>query len=263
MCLIAFNWQPEAPSTKPRLLLAANRDEFLARPTAPLQWWPCNQLLAGRDLQAGGTWMGVGRFNERQGKFAALTNVREPGHVLAANAPSRGAIALHYLQSELSPRQFVAYLRASADDPSSYAGFNLLVGDIPKGELWWYSNRAPFDARSREPLPAGTYGLSNAQLDTPWPKVQALKSAVLSSSAADTQTSKTQLLAALQNPSQTVDTELPATGVSPEAERLLSAAFISSPSYGTRSSTVLHATAQGGWVRELSYPAGSFMEYEF
>jgi uncharacterized protein with NRDE domain len=240
MCLIAFDWQPAAPE---RLLLAANRDEFYARPTLPLHWWAGDEVLAGRDLQANGTWMGFGRH----GKFAALTNVRSTAEN-RTHLPSRGSLPCHFLQSELNPRQFIAYLKTMGD---SYAGFNLLVGDVPRGELWWWSNAAPFDERSRAPLPPGVYGLSNALLDTPWPKVQALKHVLGAPNIQDDA-----LLQALQNPRAAPADALPATGVPPEQEALLSAAFIASPSYGTRCSTLVRASAAGAAVRELTYPKG-------
>ena len=240
MCLIAFNWQPESAE---RLLLAANRDEFYARPTLPLQWWDGGDVLAGRDQQAGGTWMGM----TRAGKFAALTNVRNPADK-TAYGPSRGVLPTQFLQSEYTPRQFIAYLKTVG---AEYAGFNLLVGNVAHGELWWWSNAAPFDERSRAPLPTGVYGVSNALLNTPWPKLTALKAAIQGTA------NDASLLAALQDLSPAPSATLPATGVAPELEALLSAAFIRSADYGTRCSTLVRASAASATVMELSYERGA------
>ena len=156
MCLLIFAHRvsPELP-----LLLAANRDEFYARATRPAQFWPEHpELLAGRDLEQGGTWMGV----TRGGRFAAVTNFRDPARTAAAPR-SRGELPLAYLTGEEDPQSYLNQLAHRAQD---YAGFNLLVGD--GDSLWYFTNS---DTLEPQRLTPGVYGLSNARLDTPWPKV--------------------------------------------------------------------------------------------
>lgn len=150
MCLLvlAFRQLPGEP-----VLLAANRDEFHDRPAAPAQFWPeAPRLLAGRDLLAGGTWLGL----TRHGRFAAVTNYREPPRGTAPRA-SRGHLVRDYLLGAATAGDYLRALQRRADD---YAGFNLLLGDA--GQLWWYSNRGGPPQR----LAPGVYGLSNALLDT-------------------------------------------------------------------------------------------------
>ena len=164
MCLIAFAWRadPRYP-----LVVAANRDELHARPAAPAAFWSdldAPTLLAGRDLQAGGTWLGL----TRAGRFAALTNVREPGRAGPADPPSRGALVLDFLRGSEPPAAFLA-----ERDLSAYAGFNLLLGT--PDELWSAGNRDPQPPRALEP---GVYGLSNAVLDAPWPKLTSARQAL-------------------------------------------------------------------------------------
>lgn len=221
MCLIALAWQvhPDYP-----LVVAANRDEFHARATAPARFWrEAPALLAGRDLAAGGTWMGV----TRQGRFAALTNFREP------QAPkgelSRGLLVSEYLQSGQSPQVFAEAAMARAE---RYSGFNLLLAD--DRELVVVSNRGTPPRR----LPPGVYALSNHLLDTPWPKVERARRALQGALVAPGIEALLQLLA---DDAAAPDEELPDTGVGTELERLLSSPFIRSPAYGTRASTVLLA----------------------
>lgn len=154
MCLIVFAWQPESPTV---LRLAANRDEFYSRPSAALSEWPdAPGVFAGRDLQAGGTWLGV----TAQGRFAALTNIRDPRQ--KAGPRSRGALTADYL---LGQESAPAYLDRIMRDATEYAGFNLLVGDAQ--QLWHFNSQ---EGQPRQ-LESGIYGLSNASLDTPWPKL--------------------------------------------------------------------------------------------
>ena len=157
MCLIAFAWKPDA---KHHLVVAANRDEFHARPTAPLSRWDDTPAVAaGRDLQAGGSWMGTAQGGHG-GRFAALTNFREMQQT-PVGAPSRGELVAGFLQSDCSPEAWV-----SGIDAKAYAGFSLLVCD---GEqLWFCSNRPSAHAHVVEP---GVYALSNGELDSGWPKV--------------------------------------------------------------------------------------------
>lgn len=221
MCLIALAWQahPDYP-----LIVAANRDEFHHRPAAAARFWPeAPAVLAGRDLAAGGTWLGI----TRRGRFAALTNVREPG--AAQGSRSRGLLVSAFLQGGNSPQTYAA---AVAADGAAYSGFNLLVGDA--GSLWWVSNRAPAPA----PVAPGVHALSNHLFNTPWPKVQRARDGL---SAALAVPSAERLFALLADDRAAPDDELPDTGVGLAMERLLSPPFIRSGGYGTRCSSVLLA----------------------
>lgn len=231
MCLIVFAWQviPGMP-----LIAAANRDEFYDRPTAPAAWWADHpQIYAGRDLQGGGTWLGV----TRDGRFAAITNVRAPGEK-RDDAPSRGRLVANYLSGTLSAQD---YIREIGTKAQAYDGFNLLLGDA--GQLVWYSNRGDGDPRNGTPLAPGIYGLSNAQLDTPWPKVVRTKaqfSSLLCQAAPPDA-----YFEMLTDTAQATDCRLPKTGVSADMERLLSSVWIESPTYGTRSSSIVHLDRRG------------------
>lgn len=227
MCLILVAWRvhPDYP-----LVVAANRDEFFARPTAPAAFWQeAPQVLAGRDLDAGGTWMGV----TRGGRFAALTNFRDPAQ-MRSGAPSRGALVADFLIGAEAPQ---AYLERIAERGRLCNGYNLLVGD--DDSLWWASNMGGA-ARALAP---GVYGVSNHLLDTPWPKVGAGKTAL--SAAIDELPHEHGLFELLRDASIHPDEELPRTGVPLDWERLLSAAFVNSPTYGTRSSTILIRDSAG------------------
>jgi uncharacterized protein with NRDE domain len=234
MCLIAFAWDAH-PAW--RLVVAANRDEFYARPTAPADWWAdAPDVLAGRDLREGGTWMGV----TRAGRFAAVTNFRDPGLHQLAGAPSRGALVADFLRGSVDAE---AYAHDLAGRAAAYNGFNLLVGD--EGGLFYVSNRTP-GARRLEP---GVYGLSNHLLDTPWPKVVRAKQAMAGALArADGAGGgwDSGLWEMLGDRVIAADDDLPDTGVGAERERLLSPPFIRSDVYGTRASTVLTVGRDGG-----------------
>lgn len=226
MILLAWRAHPDFP-----LVVAANRDEFFARPTAPAGFWDdAPQVLAGRDLEAGGTWMGV----TRAGRFAALTNFRDPAQN-RPGAPSRGQLVADFLKGNEEP---AAYLDRIAPLAARCNGFNLLLGD--GDALWWSSNMGT----ERRCLPPGIYGVSNHLLDTPWPKVGAGKTAMAAALAALPLTAP--LFDLLRDDATHPDEHLPRTGVSLEWERLLSAAFVRSPDYGTRGSTVLSIAADGG-----------------
>lgn len=226
-----------------RVLIAANRDEFHARATRPAHWWK-EGWLAGRDDEAGGTWLGI----TRTGRWALLTNVREPGR-RDERAPSRGALVPQMLASDTAVDLVLARIVA---DGARYNGFNLLAGE--GAEAWWASNRV----EGVRTLRRGVHGLSNAALDTPWPKVTATRQAVHDwCHAASAQPES--LLAALGDRNLVDDDRLPRTGVALEWERRLSAPFIVSADYGTRCSTVL-AVGRDGAVSfvERSYaPDGS------
>lgn len=238
MCLIVFAWRP---SHALPLIVAANRDEFHARPSSPLAVWEdAPHIIAGRDLQAGGTWMGVGAAS----RFAALTNIRAPGS--SPGARSRGELPERYLRGQLAPE---AYLTELAGHLEHYAGFNLLVADAH--ELWYLNSHSA----TPEQLAPGIYGLSNAALDTPWPKLVRARSALqrcIDMPDAD------DLLQLLSDPHVAADEELPSTGVPYEWEKRLSSVFIASADYGTRASTVLVRRADGSTdITERSFsPTG-------
>ena len=225
MCLIVFAWRPGHAQP---LIVAANRDEFYARPSLPLaQWSQAPQVYAGRDLEAGGTWLGIGA----NGRFAALTNIRDPHQPPARK--SRGELVARFLSGDIPIDD---YLTDVVGRSVEYAGFNLLVGN--NHELWH------FNARESEAvmLQPGVYGLSNAGLDTPWPKLLKARSA-LERALDDPQPD---VLLALLNDPQTADfAELPDTGVGLATEALLSSVFIASPTYGTRARTALIVQADG------------------
>jgi uncharacterized protein with NRDE domain len=220
MCLILVAWRahPEFP-----LVVAANRDEFFNRPTASASFWPDSGILAGRDLQAGGTWMGIGPT----GRFAALTNFRDPARH-RDDAASRGQLVAGFLMADAPPR---AWLKGIRNDSGRYNPFNLIVGDTHS--LACLSS-VTGDIRDLGP---GVFGLSNHLLDTPWPKVETAKSAL--SDALSALPDDSALFDLLRDDAVHPDELLPRTGISLDWERLLSAAFVKAPGYGTRSSTVL------------------------
>jgi uncharacterized protein with NRDE domain len=221
MCIIALSYQqhPDYP-----LLLAANRDEFFARPTAALGWWPDGQILAGTDLQAGGTWLGV----SRKGRMAALTNFRNP-RANQPNAPSRGQLVSTFLASQSSAADFATSLLPQL---AHYNGFNLLLFD---GQQLFYVSSVEAQAR---PLPAGLYVVSNHVLGTPWPKVERLKQGMLQH-LAEPRLDTEALFDLLSDRQQPQDKELPDTGVGLEWERRLASIFVAAPGYGTRASSLL------------------------
>ena len=240
MCLIVFAWQPENQTV---LRLAANRDEFYERPSAALgEWQDSPGVFAGRDLQAGGTWLGV----TAQGRFAALTNIRDPRQ--KAGPRSRGALTADYL---LGQESAPAYLDRIMRDTAAHAGFNLLIGD--RHQLWHFNSA---EGRPRQ-LQSGIYGLSNATLDTPWPKLLRAKNALSDQVESEDEA----LLGLLSDSNQPDDQLLPDTGVGLATERLLSSVFIASAAYGTRASTVLSLERNGGWsIIERSFgPHGAVL----
>ncbi|MDQ2184314.1 NRDE family protein [Alcaligenaceae bacterium A4P071] len=220
------------------LLVAANRDEFQDRPTRALAEWPdAPGVFAGRDAVAGGTWMGA----TRSGRFALVTNYREPGVPVLPDAPSRGALVGRFLQGTETPEGYMGQLTANMH---RYAGFNLVVGDA--NAVWYVSNRGPAPRR----LPPGRYVLSNHLLDSPWPKSLATQARIDTVLAEAGPLDDSALFSALRNRDVAHDDALPHTGLSLERERLLSSAFIISPTYGTRASTV-YALANDGHARYI------------
>lgn len=229
MCLIllAYRTHPDY-----ELVVAANRDEYHDRPTARAAFWEeVPQVLAGRDLRKGGTWLGI----TRTGRIAALTNYRDPASS-RQGAPSRGRLVSDFLLGQESAE---GYLKAVAEKGGLYNGFNLLVGD--RDDLWWYSNRGPGPLK----VPAGVHGLSNHLLDTPWPKVSRGQAALAQGLSKRGIALEQGLLGLLQDRTPAHDPDLPETGVGPAWERILSPIFIARPAYGTRSSTVLLVSRAG------------------
>jgi uncharacterized protein with NRDE domain len=229
MCLILLAWRtrPDFPC-----VLAANRDEYHARPTAAADWWPGPAgILAGRDLSAGGTWLGL----TRTGRFAALTNFRDP-HAgrPRADAPSRGKLVGGLLESGASVDESLAHLRGVG---AAYNGFNVIFSD---GERLGIFESALGQGRELGP---GIYGLSNHLLDTPWPKVQQAKSRL--AAALDDLRDTGALLSLLRDDRQAEDADLPQTGIGLEWERLLSSAFVRAEAYGTRCSTIVRIAGDG------------------
>jgi uncharacterized protein with NRDE domain len=219
MCLIglALNAHPRFP-----LVIAANRDEFFDRATAPLDWWRTSPdtpwLLGGRDLEAGGTWMAL----SEHGRIGMLTNVRDPSRH-RPDAPSRGALV-------------TAWLDGNDTEARGHNPFNLIGGDLRSGQWWWRSDR-----QSATPLTAGVHALSNAALNEPWPKVRRLTQAMDDALRGDGDTMTDRLFALLADRSTAADADLPDTGIGVERERMLSPIFIATPEgrYGTRCSTIV------------------------
>ena len=223
MCLIllSYNNHEDYP-----LSLAANRDEFYERPTAPLTYWKDHPgILAGRDLKSMGTWMGV----SRSGRIAAITNYREPGRQIL-DAPSRGHLVSDFLIGDTPPSDYLERLQEKAQH---YNGFNLLVGNTRS--LYYFSNRGDGILQ----LKPGIYGLSNRLLDTNWPKVHHGKNGLSALIKQESALPREDILDLMQTQERPPDEKLPDTGVGIEWERTLSPMFISSPNYGTRCSTLL------------------------
>ena len=231
MCLILIAWRvhPRYP-----LIVAANRDEFYARPTLPAQRWPGDSgMIAGKDLEAGGSWMGV----DASGRFAAVTNFRELEQG-PADARSRGGLVTDYLLGDAPAESYLAELAERADQ---YRGYNLLLTD--GGELYCASNRgAPICN-----LPPGVHGVSNGPLDSDWPKVNRGRQ-LLAKAIDRTEPSPKQLFELLRDQTQPADEALPDTGIGLESERLLGTiaidGTIAERDYGTRSASVLLLDAQ-------------------
>mgnify|MGYP006170345063 CR=1 FL=1 len=252
MCLIAWHWQPNDDTP---LVLLANRDEFYARPTRALAQWANSPVIAGQDLEGGGTWLGV----TPQGRVAMLTNVREAS---VPNAPqSRGELVTRWLQGDTDWQAFAHGVQAEL-----YSGFNLVLGDLARGEWAWISNRRPSvgDAITLgsvvgRPLATGIYGLSNAALDTPWPKTVRLKRAMQSvvdqSTSALTGEWRKPLLSALLDRRQASAELLPTTGAPRVWEQALSSPFVdfAERRYGTRSSLLVCASTDEVQMEEWTH----------
>ena len=238
MCLILFSY---LQSKEYKLILAANRDEFYARPTVSAGPWPdLHGVIAGKDLKAGGTWMGM----HSSGRFGMVTNYRDPS-TEKPRTLSRGHIVLNYLTQNTTPEEYLSHVHQEAGD---YNGYNTLLGN--SDALWYYSNISG----GIEELNPGLYGLSNHLLDTPWPKVmrgKVLFESVIRKSSLDIEA----LFHILTDDQIAPDSELPSTGIPIEWERTLSSMFIRSDGYGTRCSSVMVVHQHGGLeLYERTYP---------
>jgi uncharacterized protein with NRDE domain len=220
MCLILFAWQQHADYP---LIAIANRDEYYARPSRDAHWWEDADIFAGRDLEAGGTWLGV----NRRGQFAAVTNVREAGGMQPGKR-TRGELTRDFLAGIDDAE---TYLQRLVPCDQDYAGFNLLLGD--SSGLWFYSNRE----QKIHPIEAGVYGVSNGSFDEPWPKLKSGRAEL--KTMLDGAIEHDQLMAILTDHRVAADHELPKTGVALDIERLLSSRFIRSAEYGTRACSVV------------------------
>ena len=243
MCLIVFDWRPDAVDG-PLFTLTANRDEFFRRTAEPIGWWhDAPTVLAGRDLVGGGTWLGM----SRDGRFAALTNYRAP-HEMRADAPTRGTLVSDWLSASAKDSHNgthetpLDYLQHVAQTGDIYNGFNLLVGDWTRRELGWYCNRS---STAPTLLESGTHGISNAVLDTAWPKLVKKRAELGAMLARDAMPPLERLIDLMRDPHLARDDELPSTGIPLERERALSAAFIETPEYGTRGTTAVRVVAHG------------------
>jgi uncharacterized protein with NRDE domain len=257
MCLLVLAWRAHP---RYRLVLAANRDEYHERPADPLCKWPePNHMLAGRDLRAGGTWLGL----DRSRRFGVVTNFRELQRP-RRSAPSRGRLIPDFLAQPQTPEQYLARLET---DAPGYSGFNLLVGDLE--QLWYASNRMDQFAQA---LPPGVHGLSNEFLDSPWPKLQRVRRTFDSWLATETGNKSSgrpvgEVLPASGSPAEAASAGAavealfvmladrtqapqgsPGTGLPPDWERTLSSPFVTHPAYGTRCSTVLLIEPSGAAV---------------
>lgn len=244
MCLIALAYDVHPVY---RVILAANRDEFHDRPTLAIgPWSDAPRIIAGRDLRSGGTWLGV----TPDGRWAAVTNVRGLG-TPPPDPTSRGSLVSGFLQTDTPPPE---YLDSILERAHAFDGFNLLVGD--NAGVWWLSNHAEGGYKRVAP---GIHGISNHLLDTPWPKVVRAKGAMAELMEREELPETGVILDLLMDRAYAADHELPATGVSPELERALSAPFIATPDYGTRSSSALLIRRDGQiYLAERTFdPAGT------
>jgi uncharacterized protein with NRDE domain len=223
MCLLVLAWKHHP---RYRLILAGNRDEFHDRAAAPLNWWQDDpRILGGRDLKAGGTWLGVAR----SGRFGVVTNYRDL-QAPVEGAPSRGQLVPRFLTGATSPKEFLDDLRGAAP---RYSGFNLLVGGTRS--LYYFSNRG---GNAPTALAPGAYGLSNHLLDTPWPKLARTRER-FNGLLTQPEIAPEDLFSMLGDREQASGADLPSTGLPEDWERVVSAPFIVNERYGTRCSSVL------------------------
>jgi uncharacterized protein with NRDE domain len=242
MCLVAWNWQP---GTQKPLLLAANRDEFYARPTEALHWWDGDEMLAGRDLTGGGTWLGL----TSSGRLATLTNYRDPAH-FNPDAPSRGALVADFLQGHVSAQD---YLQSVLPSAANYNAFNLLVWDGT--QLMGLESR---HARVFT-LEAGIGAVSNADFMSPWPKLEKLRNGLAHALSHEEAQQDPMVWRLLGDDDPAPDDQLPDTGIPLQRERELSPAFIATPDYGTRCSTLVKMRTHGFWIEERRFDSTGFL----
>lgn len=250
MCLVAFSWQPQAPVP---LIIAANRDEFYARPTEPLHRWPDQTIVAGKDLQGNGTWLGV----SVGGRVAALTNYRDPLQN-RLGTPSRGDVTTAFLTGTATSGQYLNALALRAD---VYNPFNLVVFD---GQ-----SLMGFESRHRRVfrLSEGVGLVSNADFNVTWPKVGRLRQGFsltlvqndLHGESPACQAGVNALFALLSDRRVAADQDLPNTGIAPDLEKALSAEFIHLPDYGTRASSVLLVGRSRAHMVERSFGHAGFV----
>jgi len=244
MCLVALALESHP---RWRLLLVGNRDEFHARPTAPLQRWaaPAQRVLAGRDLRSGGSWVGL----DDAGRCTVVTNVRDP--LASMSGASRGALVADYLAGAEPAAAFADALALRAD---AYPPFNLLLADADGAN--YLGNHPP----ARQRLAPGIHGMSNGALDAPWPKTLRLCESLAGWIAAGDE-DLSPLWRALADETIAADAQLPDTGVGLALERRLSPAFIRGHDYGTRASTIVAVDSDGrGWIHERRFgPDGVFL----
>ena len=246
MCILAWNWQPTQSTP---LLLLANRDEFYARPTQAAHWWNTDQILAGRDLQAGGTWLGI----SPGGRLAALTNYRLPVPDTAMR-PSRGTLVADFLRSDVDAN---SYLQSLAQRMDAFQPFNLLV----------YDGKQLMGLESRHQrvfaVAPGIGAVSNADFGTSWPKLLQLKNA-LQQELLHPFVEAQHYLPLLQNPQRAPWESLPNTGIERTWEHALSAIFIAESDYGTRASSIVCMTQNSVQFLEQSYgPQGPSQTLHF
>jgi len=249
MCLVVFAINVHKDY---KFIFAANRDEFYNRPTEQADFWKeYPDLLAGKDLQAGGTWMGI----TNQGRLAAITNFRDLRNY-KEDAPSRGKLTLDFLVNNINPEEYYKSIKSNL---YTYNGFNLLIGSV--NELFYFSNKTA----GLQKLEPGIYGLSNALLNTPWPKVEKSKQ-YLKKITGQGEIHPWELLNILSDTITAKDDELPDTGVGIELERLLSPVFTNTKKYGTRCSTVVMVDKNNNvkFVEKTFFAnAGNFSTKEF
>ena len=241
MCLIVFSYKKHPQFN---LIFAANRDEFYERPSRPAQFWEDHPyILAGKDLQSGGTWMGI----TKSGRFAAITNFRDLSEPNKEDT-SRGHLVLDFLKSSADPEEYVRDIHKKG---SSYNGFNLIVGN-PSDRLFYVSNQKEDIAK----IQPGIHGLCNGLLDTPWPKVREGKEGLRRLIEHD-HLNPADLFELLRNEHRADDAELPDTGVGLNLERQLSPMFIRTKNYGTRNSTIVTVDKDGEvWFHERVFEQG-------
>lgn len=243
MCLITFAYKKHP---KYELILAGNRDEFYDRPTRSAQFWEDEGypgILAGKDLKAGGTWLGI----HKDGRWGALTNYRDPT-IVKKDPPSRGELVIDYLTSENSAIEYLQDLSSSAQE---YNGFNLLLWD--SGHFYHFSNQS----KRMTAINPGVHGISNALLDTPWPKLNSANNK-MNELISSEDIEKEALFELLLDQSKAEDENLPVTGIPRDLEKAISSIFIKTEHYGTRCSTLLLIDKNGKVdFTERSYKPGS------